>query len=170
MSKPAKKEPTISPKQFRFVAEYLVDQNGTQAAIRAGYSPRTANEQASDLLAKPSIRAEVDKRLNEIMERSIASRERILQETTRLALSDPKELVDENGRIRRLREIPDDLRVCIKSIKRSKDGAFEVTFRDKEKGLELMGKYHKLWTDRVEHDVSDNLIEKMRAARKRVGL
>jgi phage terminase small subunit len=45
----------LTPKQQRFVEEYLVDSNGTQAAIRAGYSPRTANEQASDLLAKPSI-------------------------------------------------------------------------------------------------------------------
>ena len=45
----------LTPKQQRFVEEYLVDSNGTQAAIRAGYSPKTANEQACDLLAKPSI-------------------------------------------------------------------------------------------------------------------
>ena|ERR1039458_1721467 len=49
----------LSPKQRRFVEEYLVDLNGTQAAIRAGYSPRTANEQAAQLLAKLSIREAV---------------------------------------------------------------------------------------------------------------
>lgn len=45
----------LTPKQQRFVNEYLVDLNATQAAIRAGYSPRTARNQASDLLAKPDI-------------------------------------------------------------------------------------------------------------------
>lgn len=47
--------PGLTPKQQRFVEEYLVDLNGTQAAIRAGYSAKTANEQAARLLAKVSI-------------------------------------------------------------------------------------------------------------------
>lgn len=50
----------MNPKQAAFVREYLVDCNGTQAAIRAGYSPRTANEQAARLLADISIRAAVE--------------------------------------------------------------------------------------------------------------
>lgn len=45
----------LTPKQEAFVREYLIDLNGTQAAIRAGYSPKTANEQAAQLLAKLSI-------------------------------------------------------------------------------------------------------------------
>lgn len=52
----------LTPKQMRFVDEYLVDCNGTQAAIRAGYSKRTANEQAAQLLAKLSIRREIEAR------------------------------------------------------------------------------------------------------------
>lgn len=50
----------LTPKQQRFVAEYLIDLNATQAAIRAGYSKRTANEQGSQLLAKLSIRQAID--------------------------------------------------------------------------------------------------------------
>ena len=46
---------TLTPKQQRFVEEYLVDLNATQAAIRAGYSKRTANEQGARLLAKVSV-------------------------------------------------------------------------------------------------------------------
>lgn len=46
----------MSPKQEAFVREYLIDRNGTQAAIRAGYSAKTAKEQASALLTKPNIR------------------------------------------------------------------------------------------------------------------
>lgn len=49
----------MTPKQSAFVREYVIDHNGTQAAIRAGYSPHTANEQAAGLLAKPSIQEAV---------------------------------------------------------------------------------------------------------------
>ncbi len=49
----------LTPKQARFVEEYLIDLNATQAAIRAGYSKKTANEQGAQLLAKLSIRQAV---------------------------------------------------------------------------------------------------------------
>lgn len=69
----------LSPKQERFVAEYLIDLNATQAAARAGYSPRTANEQGARLLANASIRAavtegqaKVAKKLNITVERIVA--------------------------------------------------------------------------------------------------
>lgn len=52
----------LTPKQQLFVDEYLKDRNGTQAAIRAGYSKKTANEQAAQLLAKLSISDEVQRR------------------------------------------------------------------------------------------------------------
>ncbi len=50
---------SLTPKQARFVEEYLIDLNATQAAIRAGYSKKTANEQGSQLLAKLSVRQAV---------------------------------------------------------------------------------------------------------------
>lgn len=53
-------KPELTDRQAAFVREYGVDKNGTQAAIRAGYSKRTANEQAARLLAKVSVRAAVD--------------------------------------------------------------------------------------------------------------
>ena len=49
----------LSPKQALFVREYLIDLNATQAAIRAGYSAKTARQQAADLLAKPDIAEEI---------------------------------------------------------------------------------------------------------------
>ena len=49
----------LPPKRARFVAEYLKDLNGTQAAIRAGYSPRSANAQAATMLAMPNVKAAV---------------------------------------------------------------------------------------------------------------
>ena len=56
----------LSPKRQRFVDEYVVDFNGTQAAIRAGYAPKAANEQAARLLANASIKAAVEEKLAEI--------------------------------------------------------------------------------------------------------
>ena len=50
---------TLTPKQQRFVEEFLVDSNATQAAIRAGYSAKTANPKGSQLLAKVSVAAAV---------------------------------------------------------------------------------------------------------------
>ena len=50
----------LAPRQARFVKEYLVDLNGTQAAIRSGYSSRTANEQAARLLANVYVKTAVE--------------------------------------------------------------------------------------------------------------
>lgn len=50
----------LTPKQARFVEEYLIDLNATQAAIRAGYSSRSANEQAAQLLGKPHIKTAIE--------------------------------------------------------------------------------------------------------------
>ncbi|MGF7219078.1 phage terminase small subunit [Spirosoma lacussanchae] len=68
----------LTDKQRRFVEEYCVDWNGTQAATRAGYSPATANEQASRLLANVNIRAAVDTYLDDL---SMTAAEAVLKLT-----------------------------------------------------------------------------------------
>lgn len=57
---PTEEVKPLSHKERRFVAEYLIDCNGTQAAIRTGYSAKSATSQASDLLRKPNIRAAIE--------------------------------------------------------------------------------------------------------------
>lgn len=64
----------LSPKQRKFVAEYLKDGNGTQAAIRAGYSAKTARFQASDLLTKPNIAEAIQEGLKRSEDSAIADR------------------------------------------------------------------------------------------------
>ena len=56
----------MTPKQQAFVSEYLIDLNATQAAIRAGYSPKTAEQLGYQLLQHPSVRAAVDEALEKI--------------------------------------------------------------------------------------------------------
>lgn len=59
----------LTDKQERFCQEYVIDLNGTQAAIRAGYSEKTANEQAARLLAKVSIKAKINQLQNSVADR-----------------------------------------------------------------------------------------------------
>jgi len=74
-----KKRNGLSAKQEQFCQEYLVDYNGTQAAIRAGYSTKTANEQAARMLAKVSISERLAELRKPIIDTLEANREKIIQ-------------------------------------------------------------------------------------------
>ena len=74
----------LNPKQARFVDEYMIDLNATQAATRAGYSAKTANEQGARLLANVSVREEIAKRQSELRESSLASAARTLSLIARI--------------------------------------------------------------------------------------
>lgn len=83
---------SLNDKQAAFAREYCIDKNATQAAIRAGYSPRTAKEQASRLLTNINVRAEIERTLAASAERvelTVASVSSKL-----LALSDKAEQMD----------------------------------------------------------------------------
>lgn len=84
----------LEPRQLRFVQEYLIDLNGTQAAIRAGYSARSANEQAAALLAKPSIRAEVEAGMQKLQAKLEMTAEKVVARLAEIATADPRELVE----------------------------------------------------------------------------
>jgi phage terminase small subunit len=79
-----KAERPLTPKMRAFVREYLVDFNGTQAAIRAGYSPQSANEQASSLLAKPNIKAAVAEKAANVAKKADISAEWVARELRRV--------------------------------------------------------------------------------------
>ena len=68
----------LTPKQTRFIDEYLIDLNGTQAAIRAGYSPKAAEVQASVLLRNPNVREVVDRRMADLQRRTGITQEAVL--------------------------------------------------------------------------------------------
>lgn len=87
------KDAKLTPKQAAFVDEYLIDLNQTQAAIRAGYSPKTANEQACRLLANVNIQHEVSKRRLERQERTQITQDMVLNRWWQIANADPNELI-----------------------------------------------------------------------------
>jgi phage terminase small subunit len=78
----------LTPKQERFVQEYLIDLNATQAAIRAGYSKKTANEQGARLLANASVAAAVKEALARRAEKSQMKAEEVLAELAAIANAD----------------------------------------------------------------------------------
>ena len=91
------KPENLTPKQLRFVEEHLIDFNGTQAAIRAGYSRKSAAVQASKLLRDPKVRAAIEKRRAEITERVGVETEDIVRELARIGFADMAKFVRFEG-------------------------------------------------------------------------
>lgn len=98
----------LTDRQAEFVRQYLVDLNGTQAAIRAGYSPHTAQEQASRLLSNVKVQEAVAKAKAERAERTQITADRVLQEVARLAFADPRKFFREDGTVKHPTELDDD--------------------------------------------------------------
>lgn len=143
----------LTDKQQRFVDEYLIDLNATQAAIRAGYSVRTANEQGAQNLAKLSIQDAISKKMAARSRRTGVNAERVVLELAKVAFAKMTDIVDSNGKIKEDAS-PDDL-ACIESIKyKESDNEYggsverEVKIASKLKALELLGKHLGMWSDK----------------------
>lgn len=120
---------TLTDKQAAFCEEYLVDLNGTQAAIRAGYSPDSARQLASDTLSKPYIQ----ERIAELQ----AARSKRTEITADYVLSTIQETIERCSQ-----------RVAVTDEEGNETG--EYTFKENGvlKGCELLGKHLKLFTDK----------------------
>lgn len=132
----------LNPKQRRFVAEYLKDQNGTQAAIRAGYSKKTANEQAAQLLAKLSIKSAVEAKLTKVEAASELTALDVRRAALRLMQFNPRDAFHSDGTLKRIDEMPDDLVQAVTGIE-SDDGVGEIKrlrFVDRVRTIELAAK------------------------------
>lgn len=104
----ATKDAPLSPRQERFVDEYMVDSNGTQAAIRAGYAKSGADVQAFRLLRNASIIKAIQARRDRIANKFELTRERLIQEYCKLAFSDPRKFFREDGTLKTIPELDDD--------------------------------------------------------------
>lgn len=151
----------MTPKQTKFVAEYRKDLNATQAAIRAGYSPKTANEQGARLLANVSVAAAVAEKTQTQLVKADISAERVLQEIGRLAFSDVRALFDANGKLKPLHTLTAEEAACIAGLEviiknaEAGDGHMDTVHKikvwDKSKNLEMLAKHFALLTEKIEH-------------------
>lgn len=117
---------TLTHKQSAFVAEYLVDMNATQAAIRAGYSKKTAQEQSSRLLSNVKVRAAIDAAMKERTERAGLTADMVYQSIVRELQFDPARLLNEDGSPKMLHEIDADTRKGLAGIETIQIGSDDV--------------------------------------------
>ncbi len=96
----------MTPKQRKFIDEYLIDLNATQAAIRAGYSVKNANDQAAQLMAKPKIIAAIDAAIAKRSEQTRIDANWVLKRLVQECEADLADLFDVNGNVRPVDDWP----------------------------------------------------------------
>lgn len=142
----------MTQKQKRFIEEYLIDLNATQAAIRAGYSPDTAQQTGSENLSKPVIRAQIDRAMAERSKRTGVNAERVVQELAKIAFVNAAEVIDPKTATVKEDALPEDT-AAIQSVKVKtfgEDGLErEIKMADKIKALELLGKHLGMFQNNV---------------------
>lgn len=150
----------LTDRQQRFCNEYLIDLNATQAAIRSGYSAKTAEQQGSRLLSNVKVQQEISKHMAVRSKRTGVNQDRIVQELAKMAFVKMTDIVDSYGRIKT--DATENDLACIESVKykesESDAGSSverEIKIASKLKALELLGKHLGMWNDRL--DVSVNI-------------
>ena len=155
----------LTPKQMRFVDEWLIDFNGKQAAIRAGYSAKTAEATAARLLRNVKVQAEISRRQKDLQKRTEVSQDRVVKELARIAFanatdyahvetrtvekSDGAEASSQTVVLRDTAELSADQCAAIAGIKQGTNGV-EVKLHDKIKALELLGRHIGMFNDKLE--------------------
>ncbi|KPU94712.1 hypothetical protein APR50_10545 [Variovorax paradoxus] len=168
-------EKKLTPKQERFVAEYLIDLNATQAATRAGYSARTANEQGARLLANVSVRFAIEAAKARRIERIELTADRVLTELARIAFFDIRKLYRENGSMKAPHELDDDAAAVLAGVDvlEEFDGRGDertligytkkAKVHDKNSALTLAMRHMGMFKDRLEVEATvKGLRERMR--------
>lgn len=159
--KPRTKQNILTPKQLRFVEEYVKSLNASQAAVLAGYSKRNPDVVGGRLVKLPLVLVAIQERLDVLKRHNELSPKRILEELRRIATFDYASLYDQNGKLLPIHQMPPEARACIANIEtrrvnlNSGDGQTDEVTRirliDKAKALEMLGKHLGLLTDKVEH-------------------
>jgi len=161
---------SLTNRQKRFIEEYLIDLNGTQAAIRAGYSPNGAEVTACELLKNPKVRYEVARAMAERSRRTGITQDRVLRELAKVAFFNAADVVDlETGNVKKDIDREDSAVIAgikVKTIP-TENGKIierEVKLYDKLRALELLGKHLGMLDDRVKVDMNVDLTEVLKKA------
>lgn len=145
----------LTPKQQAFVEEYLCDLNATKAAIRAGYSPRTAHVQGPRMLENVRVRAHIDKAMAERSRRTGINQDRVLRELAKIAFINASDVINmDEATIKGEANREDTAAIASVKVKTIPTEAGEITERevkvyDKIKALELLGKHLGMFTDKL---------------------
>lgn len=131
----------MSLKQQRFADDYIISGNATQAAVKAGYSSKYANTNASKLLQNTTIKSYIDERLAQLASDKVATQEEVLTYLTSVMRGETQEQtlcsIGELGQ-----EVID----------------IDVGAKDRIKAAELLGKRFRMWTEKVETDITQTVV------------
>lgn len=123
----------MTDKQKRFCDEYLIDCNATQAAIRAGYSPKTAYSIGEENLKKPKLKTYIDERLEQLHNEKTADAQEVLEYLTSVMRGEHTEQT---------------LALCGDGMQEIQD--IDVSAKDRIKAAELIGKRYGMFKDAVD--------------------
>lgn len=177
----------MTPKQEAFVREYLIDLNATQAAIRAGYSAKTAGQMGDENLKKPEIAAAIAAAMAERASRTEVTADRVVRELARIGFADMRKILkwtgnrtvmdieeaEETGEIEIRHanlvtlfdsdELDDEIAACISEVSQTKEGALKVKLHDKQAALVTLARHLGMLNVKVEHSGAVDVNHKVKA-------
>lgn len=157
----------MTPKQQRFVDEYLIDLNATQAAIRSGYSAKTAASIGDENLRKPVIAAALQEAMQKRADRTEITQDRVLRELAKIGFADIRkavkwgdgipvtdaesgEVVISNGiALVGSEQIDDDTAAAISEVVQTREG-FKIKMHDKKGALVDIGRHLGMFPNKTE--------------------
>jgi len=153
----------LTIKQQLFVHAYCVHRDGTRAALESGYSSNSAQAIGSENLTKPLISRAIDRQLNKVMKKIDVSAERIAEEIAKLGFSNIGDCYDMNGNMIPIHKLPRDVSAAITEVTETIDASGKRSIKykmdGKTKNLELLGRYHQMFVDKVEITTKSELYD-----------
>lgn len=146
----------LNPKQQRFVQEYLKDLNGTQAAIRAGYSAKTAQEQSSRLLSHVIVNQAIKQGIDKRAKRVEITQDEIIAELRKVAFGGMDKLARWNAsgvQFHDSAQLDADTLANVAEVSETTNqhgGSLKIKRYDKVKALELLGRHVGMFNDKLE--------------------
>lgn len=168
----------LNARQQLFVAEYLRDLNATQAAIRAGYGVQEASSRGYELVRNNEVQVQIAAAAAERVKTCEVHADLVLRELLALATVDLAAAFDEDGSLKRIHDIPPQVRKAIAGVdvfeefegkgpdRRLIGHTRKLKFWDRTKALEMLGRYLALFKDKLDLTVSGDLVERISRARR----
>ena len=156
---------SLNPRQERFAQEYVKDFNSTQAAVRAGYSERTAYSQGQRLLKNVEVQSRVESLMQEATERNKVTIDQVINEYAKIAFNDPRRFFHADGSPKAIHELDADAAACLSGLdveeRLTEDDVFARTKKykllDKKGALDSLMRYFGGFSDRVQLGADDTL-------------
>ncbi|MCV6547546.1 MAG: terminase small subunit [Cohaesibacter sp.] len=165
----------LNEKQQRFCEEYMLDLNGTQAAIRAGYSAHSAARQASRLLGIAPVRAELSRLKAAQSKRIEISADKLLHMMAQIAFGDIRGIFDVDGHLKPPHEWDEDTAATVAGLdivtsaagKGAVKHVAKIRRSDRLRAMELLARHLSLFNEKANGAATEDLAARMRRAKER---